>query len=65
MLIISQIKIIGSQMALKHHAIKKRELSLSYRNDKNNAQIKDHYKKYISVLKRVINEAKNNIFIIR
>jgi hypothetical protein len=63
-LIISQIKIIGSQKASKHHAIKK-DLYLLYRNDKNNAQIKDHYKKYSSIFKRVINETKNNISTIR
>jgi len=40
---------------IKTSCNKKRELYLLYRDDKNNAQIKDHYKKYSSILKRVIN----------
>jgi hypothetical protein len=37
---------------------KQRELCSLYRNNKDIIQITDHYKKYCSLLKRVINEAK-------
>ena len=47
---------------IKTSCNKKRDLYLLYRNDKNNAQIKDHYKKYSSILKEVINEAKKQYF---
>jgi len=48
--------------SIKTSCNKKSELYLLYRNNKNNAQINDHYKKYSSILKRVINEAKKTIF---
>jgi hypothetical protein len=45
---------------------KKRELYSLYRNNKGNILIRDHYKEYCNILKRVINEAKkNNISSIR
>jgi hypothetical protein len=37
---------------------KKKELYSIYRNNKDNILVRDHYKKYCNVLKRVINEAK-------
>jgi cupin superfamily acireductone dioxygenase involved in methionine salvage len=37
---------------------KKREIYSLYRNNKDNIQVRDHYKKYCNVLKRVIYEAK-------
>ena len=47
---------------IKISCTKKRELHSLYRNNKNNIQIRDHYKKYCNVLKRVINEAKKQYF---
>jgi hypothetical protein len=45
---------------------KKRELCFLYRNNKDNIQIRDHYKKYCNVLKKAIIEAKkDNISTIR
>jgi hypothetical protein len=45
---------------IKISCTKKRELHSLYRNNKDNIQIQDHYKKYCKVLKRVINEAKKH-----
>jgi hypothetical protein len=42
---------------------KKRELFLRYRENKENIQLKNHYKKYCQILKMVINEAKKQFFI--
>jgi len=52
---------------IKISCTKKRELYSLYRNNKDNIQIKDNYKKYCNLLKRVINEAQkeNNTSIIR
>jgi hypothetical protein len=47
---------------IKISCTKKRELFSVYRNNKDNTQIRDYYKKYSSVLQRVINKAKKTIF---
>ena len=47
---------------IKISCTKKRELYSLYRNNKDNIQIRDYYKKYCNILKRVINEAKKTIF---
>ena len=41
---------------------KKRDLYSLYRNNKDNIQLRNYYKKYWNVLKRVINEAKKQYF---
>jgi len=45
---------------IKISCTKKRELYSLYRNIKDNIKIKDYYKKYCNIVKRVINEAKEN-----
>jgi hypothetical protein len=47
---------------IKISCIKKRELFFKYRENKNNLQLKNHYKKYCQILKKVINEAKKQYF---
>jgi hypothetical protein len=47
---------------IKISCTKKKELYSLYRNNKDNIQVRDHYKKYCNVLKRVINEAKKQYF---
>jgi hypothetical protein len=47
---------------IKISCTKKRDLHSLYRNNKDNIQIRDHYKKYCNVLKRVINKAKKQYF---
>jgi len=42
---------------IKISCTKKRELYSPYRNNKDNIQVRNHYKKYCNILKRVINEA--------
>jgi hypothetical protein len=50
---------------IKTSRTKKKELCSPYRNNKDNIQLRDHYKKYCNVLKRVINEAKSSISTIK
>jgi len=48
---------------IKISCIKKRELFFfKYRENKNNLQLKNHYKKYGQILKKVINEVKKQYF---
>jgi hypothetical protein len=49
---------------IKISCTKKKEPYSLYRNNKDNIQVRD-YKKYCNILKRVINEAKNNISTIK
>jgi len=47
---------------IKISCINKRELFLRYRENKDNKQLMNHYKKYCKILKNVINEAKKQSF---
>jgi hypothetical protein len=47
---------------IKISCTNKKELYSLHRNNKDNIQLRDHYKKYCNVLKRVINEAKKQYF---
>jgi hypothetical protein len=47
---------------IKISCTKKKELYSLYRNNKDNIQVRDHYKKSCNILKRVINEAKQQYF---
>jgi hypothetical protein len=47
---------------IKTSRIKKTELYSLYRNNKDNVQLRNYYKKYCNILNRVINEAKIQTF---
>jgi len=54
--IIGQIITTGSQKVSKYHVPRKKS-SIPYTKNKDNIQVRNHYKKYCNVLKIVINEA--------